>query len=62
MKAIGVADSGDRCCRAQSQKALGGWVMWIEKLLGGKKPDFPPIDPGAFAKAPKEEKQQGKLF
>jgi site-specific DNA-methyltransferase (adenine-specific) len=37
-------------------------IATIEELLNGKKPDLPSPDPGQFAKAEKETKQQGKLL
>ncbi|MGO9682553.1 MAG: DNA methyltransferase [Beijerinckiaceae bacterium] len=37
-------------------------IATIEQLLAGKKPDLPSPDPGQFAKAEKEAKQQGKLL
>ncbi len=37
-------------------------ISTIEELLAGKKPDLPSPDPGQFAKAELEAKQQGKLL
>jgi DNA modification methylase len=37
-------------------------IASIEDLLAGKKPDLPPSDPTAFAKAPTESGKQGKLL
>jgi hypothetical protein len=37
-------------------------IATIEDLLAGKKPELPPSDPSAFAKAPTEGGKQGKLL
>jgi site-specific DNA-methyltransferase (adenine-specific) len=37
-------------------------IATIDELLAGKKPDLPSPDPGQFAKAEVEAKQQGKLL
>jgi site-specific DNA-methyltransferase (adenine-specific) len=36
-------------------------ILTIEELFAGKKPNIPLIDPTAFRKAAREEKEQGKL-
>jgi site-specific DNA-methyltransferase (adenine-specific) len=36
-------------------------ILTIEELFAGKKPNIPLVDPTAFRKAAREEKEQGKL-
>ena len=46
---------------AVNGKYLRIQIVTIKDLLDGKKPELPPIDPTAFAKAVEEAAQQGKL-